>query len=148
MIRSANPQDIDSVLSLWRASDGPASVSDTPEGIARLLARDSDALLVAESGGVVIGSLIASWDGWRGSFYKLVVHPEHRRQGLATELLREGESRLHARGAVRLTAIVVEDDPVAMVFWEAAGYQRQSQRARFIQNNPEVSKHTSVGRVG
>jgi len=141
VLRSATPRDIDSVLSLWRASGGPSSVSDTPEGIARLLARDPDALLVAESGGVVVGSLIAAWDGWRGSFYKLVVHPDHRRQGLATELLREGESCLRARGTVRLTAIVVEDDPAAMAFWEAVGYQRQSQRARFIRNDSEASEH-------
>lgn len=93
------------MLSLWRASGGPTSVSDTPEGIARLLTRDSDALLVAESGGVVVGSLIAAWDGWRGSFYKLLVHPEHQRRGLATELLREGESCLRTRGTVRLTAM-------------------------------------------
>jgi ribosomal protein S18 acetylase RimI-like enzyme len=59
-----------------------------------------DALLIAELGGVMIGSLVAAWDGWRGSFYKLVVHPEQqRRQGLATELLKEGESRLRALGA-------------------------------------------------
>ncbi|HEY5286081.1 MAG TPA: GNAT family N-acetyltransferase [Solirubrobacteraceae bacterium] len=114
-------------------------MSDTPDGIARLLTRDPDALLVAELGGVVVGSLIAAWDGWRGSFYKLVVHPEHRRQGLATELLREGESRLQARGTVRLTAIVVEDDPAAMSFWGAVGYQRQPRRARFIRNDSESS---------
>jgi ribosomal protein S18 acetylase RimI-like enzyme/8-oxo-dGTP pyrophosphatase MutT (NUDIX family) len=140
-LRSANPQDISSVLNLWRIAGGPLSVSDTPEGIARLLTRDPDALLVAESGGVVVGSLIAAWDGWRGSFYKLVVHPEHRRQGLATELLREGESCLRARGTVRLTAIVAEDDPAAIAFWEAAVYQRQPQRARFIQNDPESEHH-------
>jgi ribosomal protein S18 acetylase RimI-like enzyme len=140
VLRSATPQDIDPVLSLWRASDGPSSVSDTPDGIARLLTRDPDALLIAELDGVVVGSLIAAWDGWRGSFYKLVVHPEHRRQGLATELLREGESRLRARGTVRLTAIVVEDDSAAMAFWRATGYQRQPQRARFIRNDAE-SEH-------
>jgi ribosomal protein S18 acetylase RimI-like enzyme len=75
MLRSAMPQDIDSVLSLWRVSGGPSSVSDTRDGIARLLTRDPESLLVAELGGVVVGSLIAAWDGWRGSFYKLVVHP-------------------------------------------------------------------------
>lgn len=136
-IRSAVEQDIGSILSLWGAAGGPSSVSDTPEGLSRLLARDPDALLVGESRGVVVGSLIASWDGWRGSFYKLVVHAEYRRRTIATSLLREGERRLRARGAVRLTAIVVEEDAVAMGFWEAAGYQRQSQRARFIRNIEE-----------
>jgi len=47
-------------------------------------------------------------------------------------LLREGERRLRERGAVRLTAIVAEDDPTAMSFWQAAGYTRQRDRARFV----------------
>jgi ribosomal protein S18 acetylase RimI-like enzyme len=79
-----------------------------------------------------VGSLIAAWDGWRGSFYRLAVRPDARRKGLATALLREGERRLCARRAARLTAIVADDDAVAMCFWQAVGYQRQSHRARFI----------------
>jgi ribosomal protein S18 acetylase RimI-like enzyme len=119
---------------LWEAAGGPVSVSDTREGLLRLLSTDRDALFVADSGGALVGSLIVAWDGWRGSFYKLVVRSDDRRRGLATELLREGERHLRARGAVRLTAIAVEDDPVAMGFWEAAGYQCQSQRARFVRH--------------
>lgn len=132
MIRSATERDIASVLGLWETAGSPPSVSDTREGLARLLSTDRDALLLAESGGVVVGSLIAAWDGWRGSFYKLVVRPGYRRQGLATALLRAGERYLRARGAVRLTAIVVEDDPAAMGFWQAACYERQQHRARFV----------------
>lgn len=137
VLRSAGSRDIAVVLSLWALGGGPSSVSDTPEALAHLLTRDPGALLVAESGGAVVGSLITAWDGWRGSFYKLVVHPEHRRQGIATELLREGESRQRARGAIRLTAIVVQDDLAATRFWEAAGYQRRPEQARFIQNVQE-----------
>ncbi len=131
-LRSAIPEDIASVLGLWAAAGAPPSVSDTHEGLLRLLAADPEALLIAEIDSVITGSLIATWDGWRGSFYRLAVHPDRRRQRIATVLLREGERRLRARGAVRLTAIVVEDDPVAMGFWRAAGYARQRDRARFV----------------
>jgi len=131
-IRSAIEEDIQSVLDLWVVAGSAPSVSDSPDGLARLLAADPQALLVAELGGVLTGSLIAAWDGWRGSFYRLAVSPEHRRKGLATMLLREGERRLRERGAVRLTAIVADDDPTAMSFWEAAGYTRQHDRTRFV----------------
>jgi ribosomal protein S18 acetylase RimI-like enzyme len=132
-IRTATPEDIPSVLDLWVRGDGALSVGDTPAGLSCLLACDPDALLLAESGGMMVGSLIAGWDGWRGSFYRLAVCPDRRRQGIATALLREGERRLRARGAVRLTAIVTDDeDLVAMGFWKAAGYQREEHRARFI----------------
>jgi len=133
-IRSAGVQDIGSVLDLWTVAGSSPSVSDSPDGLARLLAADPQALLVAELGGVLAGSLIAAWDGWRGSFYRLAVSPGHRRKGLATMLLSEGERRLRERGAIRLTAIVAEDDPTAMSFWQAAGYTRQRDRARFVRH--------------
>lgn len=133
-IRSATKGDIESVLDLWAAAGSLPTVSDSPDGLAQLLAADSQALLVAELDGVMAGSLIAAWDGWRGSFYRLAVSPEHRRKGLATMLLREGEQRLRQRGAVRLTAIVAENDTNAMEFWKAVGYQRQLQRARFVRH--------------
>ena len=50
-------------------------------------------------------------------------------------LLREGERRLRERGAVRLTAIVADDDEAgAMAFWRAAGYEQQQHRARFVRH--------------
>lgn len=131
-IRSAGEQDIAAVLELWAMAGSLPSVSDSPEGLARLLAADPQALLVAERDGSLAGSLIAAWDGWRGSFYRMAVSPEHRRKGLATMLLREGERRLRERGAVRLTAIVADDQAGAIAFWRAAGYERQQHRARFV----------------
>ncbi len=133
-IRSATGEDIAAVLDLWAAAGSLPSVSDSPDGLARLLAADPQALLVAELGGVLAGSLVAAWDGWRGSFYRLAVSPEHRRRGLATMLLREGERRLRKRGALRLTAIVADDEEGAMGFWGAVGYQRQPRRARFVRH--------------
>ncbi len=122
------------MLALWRAAGGPAGVTDTPDGLARLLRRDREALLIADCGGVPIASLIALWDGWRGNFYRLAVRPERRREGIATALLRAGESRLRALGAMRLAAVVADQDPGALEFWRAAGYQRQPDRTRFVRH--------------
>jgi ribosomal protein S18 acetylase RimI-like enzyme len=131
-IRDATADDIDHVLELWDAGGGPPSVSDTREGLRRLLTADPRALLLAEVDDLVVGSLIAAWDGWRGSFYRLVVRSDRRRQGIAMALLREGERHLQTQGAVRLTAIVADEDPAAVGFWKAAGYRRQHDRARFV----------------
>jgi len=121
------------VLDLWAAAGSLPSVTDSLDELTGLMAADPQALLVAELDGVLVGSLIAAWDGWRGSFYRLAVSPGHRRKGLATMLLREGEQRLRERGAVRLTAIVVDDDEAgAMSFWKATGYTRQRDRVRFV----------------
>jgi ribosomal protein S18 acetylase RimI-like enzyme len=131
-IRDATDKDIASVLDLWAVAGAPPSVSPSVEGLTRLLAVDPRALLLAERDGALVGSLIAASDGWRGSFYRLAVAPEHRRKGLATALLREGERRLRERGVARLTAIVADDDASAMAFWRAAGYEPQQHRARFV----------------
>jgi ribosomal protein S18 acetylase RimI-like enzyme len=135
-IRNGTEHDIQSVLELWFAAGGLPSVTDTPAGLLHLLSTDPEALLVAEARGAVVGSLIAAFDGWRGSFYRLAVHPDHRRQGFATALLREGECRLQARGAARLTAIVTAGDSAARAFWTAAGYERRDDQVRYVRQSP------------
>jgi ribosomal protein S18 acetylase RimI-like enzyme len=131
-IRRGTQADIDPVLALWRRAEGPTTETDDEGALADLLARDREALLVATSGDEVIGSLIAGWDGWRGSFYRLAVDPDWRRRGMATALIHAGEEQLRALGARRLTAIVLSDDEAAIEFWTAAGYERQTARTRFV----------------
>ncbi len=133
VIRAARREDVAAVLELWqRAGGAPRGIPDTREGLELLLAADPRSLLLAEAHGALAGSLIAAWDGWRGSFYRLAVDPGLRRRGIATALLRAGEQHLRSRGAARLTAIVAGEDPVALAFWAHAGYARQADRVRFV----------------
>jgi ribosomal protein S18 acetylase RimI-like enzyme len=127
---------VEAILSLWGAAEVPPGVSDTPQGLTALLHTNASAVLVAESDSRLVGTLIAGWDGWRGNFYRLAVHPSRRREGIATALLREGETRLQQRGASRLTAIVADDEPLALEFWRAAGYEQQPNRVRFLRHIP------------
>lgn len=133
-IRDGRCEDLDAVLALWDLSDAPPTVTDSVAPLQSLLALDPQALLVADAHGVLVGSLIAAWNGWRGSFYRLAVAPDHRRGGLATMLVRQGENRLRVRGAIRLDAIVAADEAAAMGFWRSVGYHRQTDRSRFVRN--------------
>jgi ribosomal protein S18 acetylase RimI-like enzyme len=133
-IRYGTHDDLDAVLDLWAASDAQPTVTDSIEPLRSLLVSDPQALLVADLSGETVGSLIAAWNGWRGSFYRLAVHPDHRRRGLATRLVREGEKRLRDRGAVRLDAIVAADELGAMSFWNAVGYEHQRVHLRFVRD--------------
>jgi len=132
ILRTGTAADASGLLALWRAAGSLPSVTDDEESLRRLLDCDSEALIVTEDGGELVGSLIAGWDGWRGSLYRLAVLPDHHRRGLATALVREGERRLAAQGARRANAIVAGDEPHAFAFWEAAGYDRQEHRSRFV----------------
>lgn len=124
------PDDIPAVLDLWQEAAEPTS-TDSAEALTGLLERDPGALIVAEAGNRIVGSVIAGWDGWRGSVYRLAVAPGHRRDGLGRSLLRAAEDRLADLGARRQHAIVVGTNARAVAFWRASGWERQHGQLRF-----------------
>ena len=132
MIRNATLDDVENVLALWRDAYAEPTHTDDPEGVGLLLRHDPEAVLLAEVDGRLVGSVIAAWDGWRGTIYRLVVASHQRRQGVGNELLRRAEARLAKLGARRLQAIVVENNPGATGFWRASDWEEQTQRLRFV----------------
>jgi ribosomal protein S18 acetylase RimI-like enzyme len=132
VIRVGELRDVEAVLGLWRAAGSLPSVTDSAEALAALLERDPGALLVSEADGVIVGSLVASFDGWRGGFYRLAVAPARRRGGIATRLVRAGEARLGELGCARISVIVDTTDGAARRFWAAAGYELQAERSRYV----------------
>jgi ribosomal protein S18 acetylase RimI-like enzyme len=129
-IRPAGLEDAPAVLAFWRDVAEPTTTDDA-DGVAALLTRDPGALLVAESSGRIVGTVIAAWDGWRGSVYRIAVDPAHRREGLGRRLLHEAEQRLRGLGARRMHAIVVGTDEQAVGFWRASDWEYQSSQLRF-----------------
>ena len=131
-LRPAEPGDVAGVLALWREAEAVVSSTDDADSLRRLMAVDPGALIVATDGAAVVGSVIAGWDGWRGSVYRLAVATGHRRRGLARRLLACAEDRLAEVGAARLQAVVVENDERATGFWRASAWEEQAQRLRFV----------------
>jgi ribosomal protein S18 acetylase RimI-like enzyme len=120
------------VLEFWRQAAATPSVTDTPEELRRAIMHDGTWVLLAEAGGQPVGSIIGTFDGWRGNIYRLAVHPEHRRRGIARALVIEVEKRLCEAGAKRITALVEKDHSGAVGFWEAAGYESDLRIARHV----------------
>jgi ribosomal protein S18 acetylase RimI-like enzyme len=131
-LRPCRSSDIENVLRLWGTAGAEPTHTDNAASLEALIAHDPSALILAEDGGSIVGSVIAAWDGWRGSVYRLVVAPSHRRQGLGRRLLQEAEDRLSADGAARLQAIVVDTEPLAVGFWGASRWEQQDHRLRFV----------------
>ena len=132
-IRACRLEDVAEVLELWRQAAAPG-VTDTPADLRRAIADSPAHILVAEAGSRVIGSIIGTFDGWRGNLYRLAVHPEFRRRGIARALVAETDAWLARQGARRITALVEKDRPWAMSFWEAVGYRVDERVVRFVRN--------------
>ncbi|MEV6833590.1 GNAT family N-acetyltransferase [Streptomyces sp. NPDC051133] len=131
-IRPAVHDDLDAVLAFWRTAAEGTSISDDRAGVARLLDRDPGALLLAESAGDLLGTVIAGFDGWRCHLYRLAVHPERRRQGVASVLLAAAEERFVRLGGRRADAMVLVRNETAHRAWGAAGYGPQEQWRRWV----------------
>lgn len=130
-VRAAAAADIPAVLDVWRRGEAVPSVTDDVASVRRVLDARSQ-LLVAEVGPTVIGTLIAGWDGWRGTLSRLVVLPEHRRRGVASSLVAAAHRHLLAQGAVRVDALVVRDEQVARSFWARRGYEADERIVRYV----------------
>jgi len=133
-VRHARGDEASAVLHVWMQADAEPTLTDDEPGIRALLDYAPKSLLVALDADLIVGTLIVAWDGWRGSFYRLAVVPDRRRQGIGRQLVQEGERQLVALGARRLALFAVMGDPGAVPFWEAVGYHIQRDRQRLVTN--------------
>jgi ribosomal protein S18 acetylase RimI-like enzyme len=133
-IRAARPADSDGLLALWKRSGIRSNVTDEKTMLRVRLGKDRDLFLVACHGSRIVGSLIAGWDGWRGSMARLAVDPAYRGKRIAQRLVAHTEARLRKRGAKRIGALVFADNKLGQRFWRAAGYRREPTITRFVKN--------------
>ncbi|WP_033818661.1 GNAT family N-acetyltransferase [Kitasatospora sp. MBT63] len=132
VIRTAVLDDVPALLAFWaRAAEG-TSISDDPAGVAALITRDPQALLVAEDDGALAGTVIAGFDGWRCHLYRLAVDPDRRRRGIGAALLAAAEARFEALGGRRADAMVLDHNELGRTAWRAAGYRPEEQWSRWV----------------
>ena len=127
-IRPFQPGDYDSVMTLWKESGLPVKPlgRDSREKMLKEVTRDTATFLVAESGGKLIGTVLATHDGRKGWINRLATAPEFRHQGIARQLLEAAETALYQRG-LEIVACLIEDyNDVSMQFFNKAGYVKHT----------------------
>ncbi|MGW0283141.1 GNAT family N-acetyltransferase [Streptomyces sp. NPDC002386] len=131
-LRPALPADLDAVLAFWRTAAEGTSISDDRDGVERLVARDPEALILAELAGELVGTVIAGFDGWRCHLYRLAVSPGRRRQGIGSALLAAAEERFAELGGRRADAMVLVRNESAHQAWRASGYGPEERWRRWV----------------
>jgi ribosomal protein S18 acetylase RimI-like enzyme len=78
--------DYSQVITLWQNAGPGIHIrrSDEIEEIAKKLQRDPDLFLVAEAGGLIIGTVLGGFDGRRGMVYHLAVDIAFQKIGVGT----------------------------------------------------------------
>ncbi len=134
-LRQCRQDEGQAVLDLWRqAGDVVASPTDSLEAVKAAINHSAALFLVAESEGNIVGTIIGTFDGWRGEVYRLAVAPEARRRGVARMLVDAAEKWMAGQGCHRISAIVEKDHPWATGFWDTAGYQWHESVIRYVRD--------------
>lgn len=134
ILRRCSEDDIESVLELWRVAEATVGVTDNSHDLRRAINSGASSVIVAQSGGKIVGSIIVTFDGWRGNLYRLTAHPDYRRRGIAHGLVAEAETWLRAQGAKRVSAVVEKDHPLAVGFWESTGFVLEPLDLRYVRD--------------
>ncbi|MEM7682319.1 MAG: GNAT family acetyltransferase [Planctomycetota bacterium] len=112
------------VVALWgEAFPNPAPHNDPQWVIQQKLALGDGLFWVAlQPAGVVVGTVMAGYDGHRGWVYCLAVDAQARRSGLGSRLIERAEQELQRRGCRKVNLQVVAGNDDAVAFYEALGY--------------------------
>ncbi|MFF8380808.1 GNAT family N-acetyltransferase [Streptomyces sp. NPDC015661] len=137
------------------SGDFPDPSDIRPEQVAAALADElaqpTAEVLLARSGGRLVAVAItlgrhpdpADPDPWLGL---LMVHGDERRAGHGRRLAAYVEDRFRADGRTGLRLAVLENNPKALAFWTALGYEETARRPDLAHGRACIVMRKSLGR--
>lgn len=143
--RRAGPEDAEAILQFWQESGASVSATDDLGSVRRITTNPGAVLLLAVARGDIVGSLLGTFDGWRGNLYRLVVAPDLRRRGIGRRLVREVERIFDGWGVRKTSALVEVDRPWAAQFWSSVGYPADDRIVRHAAVHSAPNSHDDPG---
>ncbi len=136
----------DQVIGLWNAVFGYESAHNEPSLVIDKKVAVRDGLFfIAIIENQVIGTIMAGYDGHRGWIYSVAVHPEHRKQGIGSQLVAHAECALTERGCMKINLQILAGNESVAAFYASLGYaveQRVSMGKRILRR--EWIEHQAV----
>ena len=117
-IRPYETRDERSVVGLWHACGLVVPWNNPNRDIHRKLKVQPEMFLVACSNDQIIATVMAGYDGHRGSINYLAVHPQHQRCGLGRRMMDEAERLLRAMGCPKINLMVRSTNTSVIAFYE------------------------------
>ena len=127
LIRRYQAGDHKALCQLWSEVFPDPSPHNAPEIILRdKLAVQPELLFVAEKNGVLLGSIIAGYDGHRGWLNLVSVHPSERGSGLGSRLVDHAIEQLRGIGCRKVNIQIREGNEAVIAFYSKLGFETEA----------------------
>lgn len=140
------PEHMDEILALWRETGFWPHACEDRALIAQALIRNRDFAVAYRASGELVATAVGAFDGFRGWIYRVAVHPDHRRRGIASALVEEVERRLVAAGARQINLMVYKPNAIAHALYAKLGYEPSEVdvlRKRFVADEESEAQQCS-----
>ena len=136
-VRPLEPDDLPELAGLWRqvyasgaarqrGGDSGWIGASMDEGGGRTAAADAASLVTSGPDGHITAAIIVTELDGEAVIDELFTHPDHRRQGLAEELLRHCMQVLHTLGRTTVKVTVDDNNSAAIALYLSRDFRRLS----------------------
>jgi ribosomal protein S18 acetylase RimI-like enzyme len=131
-LKPLHESDYPELVDLWKSAGWiDVRQTDTPEALAKFLARNPSCNFAAYAGTSLAGAVLAGHDGWRGYLYHMAVRPDYRGRGIGRQLVRAATAAITNEGVPKVHCLVKRENLVARQFWEACSFELRDELVDF-----------------
>jgi ribosomal protein S18 acetylase RimI-like enzyme len=125
-IRPYQVTDRDAVVLLWHDCGLVRPWNDPVADITRKLTEQPELFLVAHLEGVLVGTVMAGFEGHRGWINYLAVAPAKQRHAIGRALMTRVEELLLARGCPKINLQIRASNSGVVSFYKSLGYSEDA----------------------